>query len=187
MNVDSRTNPISEYVSYLLSQSSQSSSVSTPIPNDNACPPPACSNPEKTSAVDHLNVTPVCSSSLWTFCETNMTMCTWEQRDTCVSQSFVCPDGCSIIKSTSNQVRKTKSGLSQTYKCSGFRRYGCQFQMKMEQNLNSIVLQISTRGSHTHSYETAAKKTGTPPHLKGFISVGFENMAKPGVVYRIMK
>ena len=134
--------------------------VSTPIPSDNACPPPACSNPEKTSAVDHLNVTPVYSSSLWTFCETNMTMCTWEQRDTCVSQYFICPAGFLIIKS--NQVRKTKSGLSQTYKCSGFRRYGCQFQMKMEQNLNSIVLilQCSTWGSHTHSYETAAKKNG---------------------------
>ena len=106
IDVHSHKNPLSQYVSYLRSQSLQSLSVSTPMPSDNACASPPLSNPEKISTVQHLNVTPAhdFSCSLWTLCDTNMSMCTWEERDTCILQSFICP------------------------------------------------------GSHTHSYETAAKK-----------------------------
>lgn len=81
------------------------------------------------------------------------------------------------------RTHKLSLDVERTYKCGGFRRYHCTYQLKFVKPSDSELCTCFQSGEHFHcSPDTAI--TGIPQHVKNALLEGVEQCTKPAKVYR---
>jgi hypothetical protein len=95
-------------------------------------------------------------------------------------------DNIRIVKDKLNRTNKLSSEICSTYKCGGFRRYGCTYAMKFVHKPNREFCLVFERGEHFHSTPNL-DRAGIPQHLKPILETGFQMCSKPAKIYRELK
>jgi hypothetical protein len=97
-----------------------------------------------------------------------------------ILQSELSHPGFSLAK---NQPYLTKQGVVQCFKCSGKKRFGCDFKAKVVFEDNSSTISVFSCGTHQHGHEVAAK-TGLPPKHKLVVEEAVQDGLDAAVIHR---
>ena len=75
--------------------------------------------------------------------------------------------------------------IDRTFKCGGFRRYGCTFEMKLVKPAENAYddCAVYQSGIHYHA-DLKQSISGIPQHVKKHLIEGIEDCVKPAKVYR---
>ena len=109
----------------------------------------------------------------------------WKELTVYVDSLQPANDNIKIVKDKLNRVNKLTLEVYSTFKCGGFRRYGCTYALKFVQRPNSEDCLVFEHGKHFHS-EPDLQKVGIPQHVKPMLESGLQMCAKPGKIYREM-
>lgn len=93
---------------------------------------------------------------------------------------------CLLILSIANKPPRTKKlsmEIDRSFKCGGFRRYGCSYEMKFVKPAENDDCAVFQSGDHYHAAPNPAM-SGIPQHVKQHLLEGIEDSLKPAKVYR---
>jgi hypothetical protein len=110
----------------------------------------------------------------------------WDGVGTYVDDLQARNDNIRIVKDKIDRISKLTSEVISTFKCGGFRRYGCTYALKFVKKQTSDLCLTFEHGEHFHSTPDL-KKSGIPQHVKHMIHSGLQICSKPSKIYREMK